>query len=578
MATTAGAVETTVSLDDIHVAENVRALDVDHVHALAESIRLQGILVPVVVRPAEAEVAVGGWKYELVAGFHRTAAAAELRLAEIPAVVRGASREAAADRAIENITRLQLSATEEAHAVKAMLDRGLTEDGAAKALGWPKARVTARVKILELPERAQGMIGAGMIALSAVDQLRAIGRVSPALLDAVVAFLADGNEWAAERLAREPGWVLDSALREGDVKVFAAHMSQVGAREIAELRLGKKTEELYVEAEKLHKQIDRYAYGPPPIRFSDDDVDQARAAAVLIEFERSAPIIVDRALYRELVKGAVKRTVEQLREKAAQLNEQRKEDRRRAGGKTDDPVAEAGRERDRQLRELADQAHGVNLDLGQGLLNGLSTVDPASLEVAKFYVYSALGGDYSSGYRQAGERIHHLAVAGIRLVVGELRTDVTETRKDGSRGRLRIDYGDQREPGAALKWLWRYVDAAHSAGELYGRGLVVISAEQYAARMVLPASQRSYRTAWSSHKDIAAKALAKLAGPHLPVSLKALERAIKRAHDEYDAAIRVRSAAVPAAGTEEPVEADGQEDEEVKADPDGGTEQAGIEP
>jgi hypothetical protein len=457
-----------------------------------------------------------------------------------------------------------------------MLDRGLTEDGVAKALGWPKARVTARVKILELPDRAQEMIGEGIIALSAVDQLRAIGRVSPPLLDAVVAFLADGNQWAAERLAGEPGWVLDSALRDGDVKVFAAHMSQVGAHEIAELRLGKKTEELYVEAETLHKQIDRYAYGPPPIRFSDDDVDQARAATVLIEFQRSAPIIVDRALYRELVKGAVKRSVQQLREKAAGLEEQRKQDRRRSGGTPEDPVREAGRQRDRQLRELADQAHGVNLDLGQGLLNGLSTVDPASLEVAKFYVYSALGGDYSSGYGQAGERIHHLAVAGIRLVVGELRTDVTKTRKDGSRGRLRIDYGDQREPEAALKWLWRYVDAARSAGELYGRGLVVISAEQYAARMVLPASQRSYQTPWSSHKDIATKALAKLAGPHLPVSLKALERAVKRAHDEYDAAVRAGSAAAPAAGTDEPVDADGREDEEVDANSDDETEQDGI--
>jgi hypothetical protein len=448
-----------------------------------------------------------------------------------------------------------------------MLDRGLTEDGAVKALGWPKARVTARVKILELPEQAHEMIGAGVIALSAVDQLRAIRRVSPPLLDAVVEFLGDGNEWAAERLAREPGWVLDSALRESDVKVFAAHMSQVSAHEIAELRLGKKTEELYVEAEKLHKQIDRYAYGPPPIRFSDDDVDQARAAVVLIEFERSAPIIVDRALYRELVKGAVKRTVEQLRDRGAELEEKRRQDRRRLSGSAEDPVAEAGRERDRQLRELADQAHGVNLDLGQSLLNGLSTVDPASLEVAKFYVYSAIGGDYSSGYGQAGERIHHLAVAGIRLVVGELRTDVTKTRKDGSRGRLRIDYGDQREPEAALKWLWRYVDAARTAGELYGRGLVVISAEQYAARMALPASQRSYRTAWSSHKDIAAKALAKLAGPHLPVSLKALERAVKRAHDEHDAALKARSTSRPAAAADEPAEADGERDEEDEAEP-----------
>ena len=95
-----------------------------------------------------------------------------------------------------------------------MLDRGLTEDGAAQALGWPKTRVTARVKILELPERAQQLIGEGVIALSAVDQLRAIGAVAPELLDAVIAYLDDGNAWAAERLAREPGWVLDAAMRD----------------------------------------------------------------------------------------------------------------------------------------------------------------------------------------------------------------------------------------------------------------------------------------------------------------------------------------------------------------------------
>ena len=43
-------------------------------------------------------------------------------------------------------------------------------------------------------------------------------------------------------------------------------------------------------------------------------------------------------------------------------------------------------------------------------------------------------------------------------------------------------------------------------------------------------------TRWSSHKDIAAKALKKLAGPQLPASLTKLERAVKRAHREYDKA------------------------------------------
>jgi hypothetical protein len=167
-----------------------------------------------------------------------------------------------------------------------MLDRGLTEDGAAQALGWPKNRVTARVKNLALPERAQQLIGEGVISLAAIDQLRAIGKVAPGLLDAVIAYLDDGNAWAAERLTREPGWVLDAALtHSGDGKVFAAYLHSASSREIAELRLGKKTEQLYEQAEKFHKQLDRFAYGPPQIRFTDDDVDQARAAGVLIEFD-----------------------------------------------------------------------------------------------------------------------------------------------------------------------------------------------------------------------------------------------------------------------------------------------------
>ena len=42
--------------------------------------------------------------------------------------------------------------------------------------------------------------------------------------------------------------------------MFAAYLHSASAHEIAELRLGKKTEQLYAEAEKLHKQLDRYAY------------------------------------------------------------------------------------------------------------------------------------------------------------------------------------------------------------------------------------------------------------------------------------------------------------------------------
>ena len=138
-----------------------------------------------------------------------------------------------------------------------------------------------------------------------------------------------------------------------------------------------------------------------------------------------------------------------------------------------------------------------------------------------------------------GKLVHHLAVHGIRYVIGDFRQDVTKTRKDGSRGRLRIDYGDPRasetaEP--AVAWLWRYVDGAKTAGELYGRALVVIAAEHYASQLVVPNGQRGWRESWGSHKGQAIKALEKLAGPHVPASLKAIERAVKKADGDRDRA------------------------------------------
>ena len=376
------------------------------------------------------------------------------------------------------ITRKQLNPYEEARAVKAMLDRGLTEDGAAQAFGWPKQRVTARVKILELPERAQQLIGEGVIHLAAVDQLRAVGAVAPDLLDAVIAYLDDDNAWAAERLMREPGWVLDAALtHSGDSKVFAAYLHSVSAQEIAGLRLGKKAEQLYADAEKLHKQLDRYAYGAPRIRFTDEDVDQVRAAGVLIEFERGRPIIVDRPLYRELVKTAIKRTHNELEAKAAAAAKEKTS--ARSAKEPADPVTVAKRERDAQLRELTDQAHGANTDLGHALIHNLTSVDPTDINVAKFFVYAVLGADHDhSPYTQAGERIARIATDGIRLVIDELRTDVTKTRKDGTRGRLRYDYGDHRDPQAAIAWLWKYIvcGVAGYAERVRAVGLVACSA------------------------------------------------------------------------------------------------------
>jgi ParB/RepB/Spo0J family partition protein len=520
-----------IALSQIRHDQNVRQeLLAEEVDALAQSIALLGQLTPVSVRPDNESDG-----YVLIAGHKRYAALARLGHSEIRAEVRPDGDDEASERAAENIVRSSLNPYEEAIAVQAMLDRGLTEDGAAQALGWPKQRVTARMKLLELPEQAQQLTGRGVIPLSAVEQLRSIGQVSPELLEAVIAYLSDGNEWAAGRLAREPGWVIDSALRNGTSKVFAAHLTQLDGYEIADLRLGKKTEAMLDEAATLHKQLDRYAYSAPTVRFTESDVDQARAAGVLVEFENARPIIVDRSVYRELSKQAIKRTVEELRVQVAEVAAQRKAGK--ASGRPVDPEAEARRERGRQLRTIAEQAHGANLDLGWGLMNGLAAVDPADMAVAKFFVYAVLSADYDqSPYTQTGERVAELAARGVRLMIEEFRTDVTKTRKDGSRGALRIDYGDPRKPEKPIAWLWKFIDGARNAGELYGRALVVIAAEQYASRLVVPSSQQHPPMRWSSHKDHARKALVKLAGPHLPATLKQVEKAVAKAHSEHEAA------------------------------------------
>jgi len=539
MATTGSKTDGSVALDRIRVPENVRELDGEHVQALARSIKVQGMLVPLVVRPLD-----GG--FELVAGFHRVAAAVQLGLREVPVVIREAETEEA-DRAVENIARKQLDACEEARAVKAMLDRGLSEDGAAQALGWPKSRVTARMKLLELPEQGQKLVGSGVVPLRAVDQLCAIGRVSSDVLTAMIEYLAT-DEWAGQQLGSDPTPVIANAVSRSKRSVFVAHLDTVDGHDLSALKLGKKAEEQFEEARSLERQLNPYSYGSP-IRFSEGDVDQARAAGVLIELDHRRPLIVDRTLYRALAKGAISRSVEELRVKATEDAERKKLGHRRSSTAVNDPVSEATSERNRQLRQLGEQAHGVNLDLGAGLINGLSAVDPQDLNVARFFVYGLLGPDYQgSSWGKAGERVQHLAVAGVRLVVEELRTDVTRTRKDGGRGRLKIDYGDPKEPEAAIEWLWRFLDGARTAGQLYGRALVVIAAEQYASRLVLPASQRTYRQHWGSHRDLAAKALKKLAGRHLPASLKQLERAVTRVHAAHNEAVERPAPATDAAG------------------------------
>ena len=131
MSTPTAHLEQRVKLSEIDTYGNVRDLDLAHVDALAGSIALRGLIVPLTVRPTDTG------RFALVAGFHRHAACVKLGLDEVAVTVRDEG--ATADRAAENVVRKQLSPLEEARAVKAMLDEGFTLDGSASVLGWSRS-------------------------------------------------------------------------------------------------------------------------------------------------------------------------------------------------------------------------------------------------------------------------------------------------------------------------------------------------------------------------------------------------------------------------------------------------------
>jgi ParB family chromosome partitioning protein len=124
---------------------------------LASSIKQQGLLQPIVVRPRQA----GG--YELIAGERRLRAAREAGLATLPALVREADdRDSLLLALVENVAREQLSPVEEARAYASLVDEfELSLGEVAERVGRSKPSVSNRLRLLELPEEVLWMVARG---------------------------------------------------------------------------------------------------------------------------------------------------------------------------------------------------------------------------------------------------------------------------------------------------------------------------------------------------------------------------------------------------------------------------------
>ena len=157
-----------------------RHFDEEQLEALTDSVRRQGIMQPLVVRPGRAT----DGQYEIVAGERRWRAAQRAGLHDVPVVIRALSDAETLEIAlIENLQREDLSAIEEAHAYQRLIaEFGHTQEALGQVVGRSRSHVANTLRLLALPEDVRALVQEGRLsagharALVTADEPSAIAR------------------------------------------------------------------------------------------------------------------------------------------------------------------------------------------------------------------------------------------------------------------------------------------------------------------------------------------------------------------------------------------------------------------
>jgi ParB family transcriptional regulator, chromosome partitioning protein len=232
---------------------------------LAASIKANGVIEPIIVRALPAGAA-GEARYEIIAGERRWRAAKLAGFTDIPTIVRELSdKEAVALALIENIQREDLTAAEEARALKRLLSEfSLTHSQVAESVGRSRAAVSNLIRLLELPESVVALIDSKALGMGHARAL--LG-------------LTDGAE--QERLAR---LVADRGLsvRETENLVRKTQKGE-GGQTAKRLELSVISEVLKTKA--VHVQLHQKASGAARIVV---DVADAKSRDAMVKAIKGA--------------------------------------------------------------------------------------------------------------------------------------------------------------------------------------------------------------------------------------------------------------------------------------------------
>ena len=201
-------------------------MDAASLTELADSIREQGIMQPILVRP------VDGSRFEIIAGERRWRAAQQAGLREVPALVKSVPDNAAlALSLVENIQREDLNPLEEAQGLARLINElGLTHDAAAKAVGRSRSAVSNLLRLTSLAKPVQEYLLSGALEMGHARALLALpeaqqagagarvvnGQLSVRETERLVAMLANPAQRAAHVKAK-PRYDADTARLENEL-------------------------------------------------------------------------------------------------------------------------------------------------------------------------------------------------------------------------------------------------------------------------------------------------------------------------------------------------------------------------
>ena len=200
-------------------------MDQDSLAHLAESIKSQGIMQPILVRPVESG------KYEIIAGERRWRASQLAGLAEVPVLVREVPDEAALSMAlIENIQREELNPLEQAVGIQRLVDEfGMTHQGAAEAVGYSRSAISNLLRLLNLAEPVQELLMQGKIDMGHARSLLSLGPAEQ---------IEIGNLIAKKQLSVREAERLVQALQRGGTREKKADRDVLRLQEEISARLG----------------------------------------------------------------------------------------------------------------------------------------------------------------------------------------------------------------------------------------------------------------------------------------------------------------------------------------------------